>query len=214
MTHIALEELVWEHSADGVTVDCRSMDEMSMERHGTFYAPCLSLTLLRAKGIHAACEADVCALLSMMILGYLANKPTFMGNIGAVNPEEGWIDIAHCAATVNMDGYDSPPAPLTLPDYHNRGTGISTFSRMREGQTVTFARLGKDLTALEAGCGKIWDSSPSKGCVNRIRVKVGDVHDFLHHCMLGDHHAVVYGDIIEDLKLLCKLLDLEFLAVR
>lgn len=209
MTHLAIERLVEERGADGVAVDCRLMDELSMERYGTFYSPCMSLTVLRARGIHAACEADVCALLSMMALGYLADRPTFMGNIGPVSVEEGWLEIAHCAATTNMDGYDSPPGPLVLLDYHNRGTGVATFSRMREGQTVTFARFDKDLKAVGAGAGRILDSSPGRGCVNRIKVGPLDVRRFLDQCMAGDHHAVVYGDLTEELRLLCGLLGIE-----
>ncbi len=205
--HIALEAMVREANASAVTVDCRMMDEVSMEEDGSFLSPCMSLTVLRDTGIPAACEADVNVLLSMVILEYLAKRPTFMGNLNQFNRDEGWIAIAHCAATTRMDGYDADPAPLHLEDYHGRGTGVATYSPMREGEIVTIARLDRDQRHLSLASGPIVDASHGKGCINQIRVEIGDVQDFVDRCMAGDHYAVVYGNLVPEARKLCRNLN-------
>jgi L-fucose isomerase-like protein len=200
--HLALEKLLSETDAQAITVDCRLWDEENIERFGRFYSPCMPFTIFRWKGIPAACEADVNALLSMLILGYLADRPTFMGNVGRVGPQEGWVDVAHCAATLNMDGIGATPEPYIMVDYHTRGTGIASHSDMTVGQVVTVARLDKDLQNISAIAGPILECEAGPGCLNRIRVQTSGVLDYMHNCLTGDHQAVVYGDVRPELRLL------------
>lgn len=209
--HIALEQLLAEHQAGAITVDCRMWDEQNMERFGRFYSPCMPLTVFRQKGVPAACEADVNALLSMMILGFLAEKPAFMGNLGGLDPEEGTVDVGHCAATVNMDGFDAEAEPYELMDYHHRGSGLASFSRMREGETATIARLEKDLDRISLAAGPILDTSMPPGCINRLKVQIGNIPDFVRRCWTGDHYAAVYGDQRERVWELCEMLGMEVL---
>jgi L-fucose isomerase-like protein len=143
-----------------------------------------------------------------MMLEYLARRPTFMGNLGYFNRDEGWVAIAHCAATTRMDGYDAEPAPLHLEDYHGRGTGVATYSPMREGQVVTLARLDRDQRHLSLAAGPVVDATRGKGCINQLRVAIGDVQDFAERCVAGDHYAVVYGDVAPQARQLCRELDI------
>ncbi len=202
--HLALEAMVKEASADAVTVDCRKMDEDTMARYGSFLSPCMSLTVLRDRGIPAACEADICVTLAMMILEFLAKKPTFMGNLNTISPEDGHVGVAHCAATTKMDGYEAEPAPLELSDYHHRGTGVASYSQMREGIEVTIARVDKNLANISVLSGTVVDATRGQGCINRILVQCDDVADFVERCMVGDHYAAVYGNIVREARALCR----------
>ena len=204
--HLAMAKMMAQAQADAVTIDCRMWDEQSMERFGRFYAPCMPLTIFRWEGKPAACEADVNVMLSMMMLSFLADLPTFMGNLATVNPAEGCIEIAHCAATLNMDGIGKQPEPYVLVDYHNRDTGIATYAEMKEGQQVTVARLDKSLDNIAVATGPILEASFGPGCINRIRVRIGDALDYVHNCLTGDHQAVVYGDHLAQVRQLCKAL--------
>ena len=214
LTHLVVEGFVEETGATAVAVDCRAMDETSMEQFGVFYSPCVSLTLLRDRGIPAACEADVCCTLAMMLLGALADRGTFMGNLPTVSPEEGWIHVAHCAATTRMDGWDSRPAPLTLEDYHGRDNGVASYAPFREGEAVTVSRVDKNLRRVSLVSGPIVDADLDRGlggCINLMRVGVSNPRDYVKRCLLGDHHAVVYGDVRAEMRELCGRLGLEVL---
>lgn len=213
-TSIVVERSAQESGATAVAVDCRALDETSMERYGVFYSPCVGLTILRDAGIPAACEADICCLLAMMMLQEVSGKATFMGNLPLADPAEGWVHIAHCAATTRMDGLDAQPAPLTLEDYHGRENGVATYAPFREGQVVTFGRVDKNLDYLSLAAGPIVDADlqrTRKGCINSMRVAIPDVRAFIHNCLLGDHHAVVYGDVREEMRMLAERIGLTVL---
>jgi L-fucose isomerase-like protein len=216
-THLVIERFVEATGATGVAVDCRAIDETSMERFGVFYSPCVSLTVLRDRGIPAACEADVCCALGMMVLGEVAGKPAFMGNLPTVDVEQGWLHIAHCAATTKMDGYEAAPAPLTLEDYHGRKNGVASYAPFREGETVTVARPDKNLRRVSLVAGPIVDADLKRqlpGCINIMRLGVSDPRDYVHRCLMGDHHAVVYGDMRAEVRELAGRLGLEVVEPR
>ena len=199
-TCLAIRELVDEEEAQLFTIDCRAWDEWTMEQFGRYYGPCMALTLLRFLGIPAACEADVCALLSMGMLSFLSDRPCFLGNIGQVRPDEGWVGIGHCAATINMDGKETAFRGYRLHDYQNRGCGLATYWDSPVGQEVTFARLSMDLAEMGIAAGRTLETPRC------FRVAVDDVGDFVRRCLVGDHHALVFGNHVEALCRLCRSL--------
>ena len=207
-TCLAIRELVQEESAQLFTMDCRAWDEWTMETFGRYYGPCMTLTVLRFLGIPAACEADVCAMLSMAMLSYLSDRPCFLGNIGQIRPDQGWVSVAHCAATVNMDGTETAFRGYRLHDYQNRGCGLATYWDSPIGVDVTFARLSMDLRHMGIAAGR---TLQSQRC---FRVAMADVRDFVRRCLVGDHHALVFGDQVEALCTLCRSLDIEPLVAR
>lgn len=201
--HVALEKMVAAADANALTVECRTWDEETMERYGRFFGPCMSLTTFRWQGIPAACEADLCALLSMTMLSYVSGLPAFMGNIGSVDLAEGWVDVGtHAAATVNMDGVGDELKGYRLDDYGGRGTGLASYVPIPSGQEVTIARLDKNLANLSLAAGA------NTGTDRYFQVILRDVEDFMHRCLVGDHYAVVLGDHTKEVRLLAELLGL------
>jgi len=204
--YLAIDRLLEEAQANAVTVDCRTWDELTMESFGRFYGPCLSLTTLRYRGIPAACEADLSALLALCALTYISGRPAFMGNIGQADVEEGWIGIGgHASAAVNMDGTSERLEGYWLTDYGGRGTGCASYCAVPAGRQVTFARFDKDL-------GRISFASGTTRATDRcFEVNIRDVDDFAHRCLVGDHHAVVYGDHSLSLRVLAEALGMKVL---
>ena len=103
--HVALEKMVAEAGANALTVECRTWDEETIERYGRFFGPCMSLTTFRWRGMPAACEADLCALLSMATLSYVSGLPAFMGNIGLIYIDEGNLEDALKAHRESLEIY-------------------------------------------------------------------------------------------------------------
>jgi L-fucose isomerase-like protein len=201
-TCLAIKGMVQEANADLFTIDCRTWDELSMGRFSRFYGPCMTLSTLRFEGIPAACEADICAMLAMGALSFLSDLPAFMGNLGWVNPDQGWVRIGHASAAPNMDGTKTKMEGYTLTDYQGRGCGLASYCPVPEGWDLTMARLDKDLKNISFATGK------SLASERDFRIVIGNVRDFMKRCLVGDHYAVAYGNHAEALRELAAMLDM------
>ena len=163
--------------------------------------PCFAYTNLRDEGIPAACEADIVSLLSMVILHHLTNKPCFMGNT-FVDLNNKTIILSHCVCPRKMKGYDAYAAPYVLRNYHEEKFtgGLTAFVKMNFDQEVTICRLGGDLKSMLIANGKIVDCEDIEDyCRITVKVKIDDPREFIHKTS-GNHHVMVYGDYIEQLK--------------
>jgi L-fucose isomerase-like protein len=166
--------------------------------------PCYAMSRLRDEGIPAACEADVSTLLTMMLLGYLADRPAFMGNIVWANPESNIIMISHCVVPARMAGFAQPSRQYTLRNYHG-SHGVTAHVELDIGQDLTIARLSRNADKIMLLHGELVDCRDTTACRTTISARVRDVRKFVQ-CALGNHHAVIYGDYVRQAKALSQSL--------
>lgn len=203
--YLAMDGMIEDTGANAMTVNCRAWDLLSCEEFGAFYSPCMGLTHLRWRGIPAACEADICALMSMCVLNYVTGAPAFLGNIGNVFPERDALRIGgHAACTVDMEGEGGPLEGYRLRDYGGRG-GISSYLPIEAGRPVTIARFDRHFRQLSLASGE------TERTEQGFEVILADVSDFMHRCLTGDHYIVSYGDHVEPISRLCERFGVEAL---
>ncbi|MFC1712406.1 hypothetical protein ACFL6S_01990 [Candidatus Poribacteria bacterium] len=206
--YLAMKSMIDEVGANALTIDCRAWDLLSCEEFHSFYSPCMGLTTLRWEGIPASCEADICAMLSMCMLNYVSDLPPFLGNIGKVDRDRGSVGIGgHAACTVNMDGKGDKLEGYRLTDYGGRG-GVASYCSTEGDDDVTIARLDKNLNYLSVAAGK---TVPTQQC---FEVAVGNVEDFIHRCMTGDHYIVVYGNHLKEVAMLAGMFGISTLIPK
>jgi L-fucose isomerase-like protein len=197
---LAITNIMQQSRATALAINCLELMALKVP------PPCYALSRLRDEGVHAACEADVIALLTMMMLGYLADSPAFMGNIVSANPESNILMISHCVVPTRMAGFSQPPRRYTLRNYHGR-QGVTAYVELDTGQEVTVARLARNLDKVVFLSGELTNCQDTTTCRTTISVKVEDVRRFVEGA-LGNHHAVVYGNYTKELKALGKSLDI------
>lgn len=178
--------------------------------------PCVAYTNLRDEGIPAACEADINSLLSMTIMHYVADKPSFMGNI-FIDPADKNLIISHCVCPRKMRGYNTKPAPYMLRPYHTQkfAGSLTAFVKMKKGQEITLWRLSGDLKSMLIAKGTIADSTEYKGetyCRVKTKVKINNPREFVHKAS-GNHHVIVYGDYTDQLRKLNEILGITTIEV-
>ncbi len=206
--YMAMDALIEETGANAMTVNCRAWDLISCEEFGAFYSPCMGLTHLRWRGIPAACEADICATMSMALLNYVTGAAAFLGNIGNVYPERNSVRIGgHAACTVDMEGEDVPLEGYRLTDYGGRG-GVASYLPIEAGRPVTIARFDRHFRHLSLAAGE------TERTERGFEVALGDVEDFMHRCLVGDHYIVAYGDHVEPIAGVCERFGIEPLIPR
>jgi len=178
--------------------------------------PCVAYTNLRDEGIPAACEADINSLLSMTIMHYVGDKPSFMGNI-FIDPADKNLVISHCVCPRKMQGYSTKPVPYVLRPYHTAefAGSLTAFVKMKKGQEITLWRLSGDLERMLMTKGTIVESSEYKGktyCRIKTKVKIGNPRELVHKAS-GNHHVIVYGDYTERLRRLNEILGIATIEV-
>jgi L-fucose isomerase-like protein len=166
---------------------------------------------LRDSGIPAACEGDITALLTTMMMSYLSENSAFMGNIVRIDPESNTTMISHDLVPFKMAGLDEDAKPFKLRNF--AGTyGVTAYAALDRGQEVTIARMSTDLEEMVALKGKIVDCRDTVLSRITVTVSVNDAREFFHKAP-GCHQVVVYGDHLDELKGLCNLLGMKFTTI-
>ena len=204
--YLTLKILLEREKANAFGINC-----LEMMRALKVLPPCYALTRLRDEGIHAACEADIVTLLTMMLLGYLSNAPAFMGNIVAAIPASNTIRISHDVTPTKIAGFETPTKPYTLRNYH-WSPGVTAYVELDIGQEVTLARLSRELDKICLTSGELMECRDTIACRTTIGVNVNDVREFLQRTF-GYHLAVVYGNQVKLTSELCHQMGIQAVIV-
>jgi len=199
--YVLLRSIIEKEKLSAISIDCLGF---TMSPNPTLPYPCLAFARLRDEGITAACEADVCGMLSSMFLQEISLKPSFMCNLMSVDLEKSKIVLSHCVAPLKLNGSNAAPLKYRLHDYHGFGRGVVPEVEFPLGMEVITGAFSKDLKNFSLWPGRIQtqvmntDRSPSgKGitlnsCANTMDVKIRDAGRFLQS-IPGIHQVMVAG---------------------
>jgi len=181
--------------------------------------PCLGFARLRDNGIPAACEGDMDSLLTMLLFQYMLDRPGFQGN-ATFDTSRNALWTAHCTAPLKMDGPNGREAPYLLRGHSEvGGSGCVPEVKYRLGEAITRAKL-INLDTILASPGKIIEV-PAKsvhGCRSQIVTEVRDAAKMAANwssvletedAMTLLHRVVFYGDHMESVRHLARLMDMK-----
>jgi hypothetical protein len=203
--YVLLRSIIDKEGLSGVSIDCLSF---SFNPKPIIPFPCLSFTRLRDDGFAVPCEADVCGMLSSMILQEISQKPSYFCNISSVDTEKSSTVLRHCVAPLQLLGRNVAALPYRLRDYHGLG-GVTPEVAFPIGLEVTMGGFTKDLKNFVAWPGRIqtgihdtdrpsFDSPGAQNrkmrryCTNRAELKIKEADVFLQK-IVGIHHVMVAG---------------------
>ena len=204
--YVLLRNIVDEEGLSAVSIDCLSY---SFGNDTTLPTPCLAFTRLRDEGVSAPCEADVCMMLSSMVLQAIGRKPSYVSNVSSADSKTSSTVLRHCVAPLKMFGPDSRQQPYVLRDYHGYGRGVTAEMEFPVGLDITMGGFSKDLTSFVLWPGKVrpgkddkdtpsFANAPAgmekmrKFCSNRAEISINDVNGFLKN-ISGIHNILIAG---------------------
>lgn len=205
--NILLHSLIEKENLAAVSIDCLSF---SFGSDTTIPLPCLAYTELRDEGITAACEADICMMLSSMLMQAISGRPSFQSNVSSVDIEKSTTVLRHCVTPTKIYGPNAKQMPYNLRDYHGMGKGVVPEIEYPVGLDITMGGFTKDLKSFLIWPGRIIKGiddtgTPSftenippgyenwrKYCSNRAEIKVKDINDFMKN-IVGIHHNMIAG---------------------
>jgi L-fucose isomerase-like protein len=205
--HVAMDEILTSHGAASMAINCLEFTQ-SRKFQGQITNPCMAMTHLRDSGVPSTCEMDVPAMVTMLMLGSLGRKPTFLGNIVRADPNDNTIKLSHCILPTRMNGFDQEPLPYLLRDFHG-SEGVTAFTEVPQGVQVTLARAQRNLERVTAVRGEIVDCRDTVFCRNTLTLRIDDVRTFIEQAE-GNHQVLVFGDYLRDLEVLGTLLGYAF----
>lgn len=209
--YLAIDRIMAQKGSRAMAINCLEITQ-SRKFAGEISNPCFAMSQLRDRGIPSACEMDIPGLLTMIILGHLGNRPTFLGNIVHADPDKNTLKISHCILPTRMRGFDEEPLPYTLRDFHGRGNGVTAFVEVPSGMDVTVARAERNMKRMMAVKGRVLSSRDTCFCRNTLTIQIDNVREFIRRAE-GNHHAVIMGDYMADLKELGEVLHYESVII-
>ncbi len=201
--YVLLRSIIEKEGLSAVSIDCLGF---LFNQKSTLPYPCLAFARLRDEGITAACEADVCGLLSSMFMEEVSRKPSYFANVMSVNLQKSSAVLSHCVAPLKLMGPDASPLPYRLRDYHGMGRGVVPQVEFPVGMEVIAGAFSKDLKnfmlwpgKIQIGTEKDTGSPPLPGafrrmnCSNYLELKIRDADRFLQN-IPGIHYIMIAGN--------------------
>jgi len=203
--YLTLRYLCEREDANGVTINCGRFTE---ERP---VVPCLAFDRLIDEGVMCACEGDITAMLSSLMLHAVTCQPVLMGNFGyepgRFEAEEGEVTIEHDIIPLSMAS-----TKYTIRDYHGRGFGVTGYADIKAGEPMTLLNMDSSLNKILVVEGWVKRSEDGIHCRIIIHMDVkGDVERLPDLIVGSQHISMTYGHWLNALKETGKLLNLEVL---
>ena len=190
----SLREIIDEHGLDAFTIRC--FDLLSSLKTTT----CLEVSRLNDENIISACEGDIPATITMMIMQKMTGSPVFMANPTSVELDKDVARFAHCTIPKRLC------TSSVIKTHFESGIGHAIAGKVKEG-TWTVARFGVDRSVMASKC-EI--HNPETLSPNQCRTQIiADItHDFASRLrngeVLGNHVLLVPGDIQQSLEIYSK----------
>ncbi|MYC24259.1 MAG: hypothetical protein F4X62_22585 [Caldilineaceae bacterium SB0662_bin_25] len=208
--YLGIKQILAEEGAQGITEHGICMGS------GPYPLPCLAFSMLNDEGLAGICQLDLSSTITQLLIGYLADRPGFIGHIH-IDTGRNLIGMSHDFSATRLGGWESEEAEEYAFRNHQglyRSTCVNV--QMEVGQTVTIAQyVPFDRMYVFTG---VIDSnvSPQRDCRTSVAIRVADVKRLLRNCMKaehpltpGGHRLLFYGDWVDEIEDLGQLLGFE-----
>lgn len=199
--YIALKSIVSKRKLDAITIDCFPY----IEKYGI--TPCIPLALLNSEGIVAGCEADLAALVGLMIARYITGKSGWIANPALFNSRHALF--AHC--TVALDIVDTP----SIAPHFETGNPYAVSGKMI-ADMLTLISIDREFSIAAVAKGRIVKSGLLQypTCRNQIMVEFDYITEEIPRYAPSNHHVAMLGDHISKLMDVGYMLGMDVVEYR
>lgn len=237
-TTLAIRAILMEEQAIGFGVNCFGDLVISGERD----VPCLAQLLLREEGFISACDGDFIAMAGIAISSFFLNKPSMTSNLypvrykgaltahfgqslspGRAYPRDRWENMArfaHCGYIGIISPEMTPKGFVRLSDWGGTyeikrdGRGCGVDGELADDQPITVFSLTFSANKLIAARGRVAETTRHTGmphCESSALLEIEHLPEFTEE-VSRDHVIVVYGDHLKDLRILSRVLGLDYIT--
>lgn len=206
-SYVVARTILEREEGDAITMDCLGALGASKVS-----LPCIAWSRMLDHGIPAACEADLGAAVTQVIVQSLLDRPGFQQD-PVPDTGDGTLIGAHCSCPTRLRGFAEEPEPFYLTCHHGKRDAVPRTVWMEgAGMTVAAVGLGRDKVPpyMVISSGTVVRNvpvPPAGGCVVSVKVKLDGVDDLLAYP--GFHQLFVMGDFKKELGEYCRLTGIE-----
>ncbi len=184
--YITLKNIVRKKKLDAITIDCFPY----ILKYGI--TPCIPLALLNSEGIVAGCEADLTALLGLMIAKCITERSGWIANSVLFNSRR--AVFAHC--TVALDIVDTP----SIVSHFETGKPYAVTGKMLTN-TATLLSIDREFSIAAIARGRIIRSGPLgyTACRNQVVIELDHSTEEIPRYAPSNHHVIMMGDYTSSL---------------
>ncbi|MCY2955087.1 MAG: hypothetical protein NTU53_24430 [Planctomycetota bacterium] len=209
-SYVVARTLLEREQADAISMDC-----LGALGKTKVSLPCIAWAKMNDDGVPAACEADVGAVATHILVQQLFDRPGFQQDPVGDTATDAVIG-AHCSCPTRLNGFGKEPERYDIVHHHGKRDATMR-PAWKVGQRVTLADVepgsGAKATRVIVGTGTVLGNvavPPAGGCVISVRVKFDGTTDVLKYP--GFHQLFFYGDYKKQLVDYCKLAKVEALV--
>lgn len=202
--YLAVRSLMRREKANAMTIDC-----LGGFRRGELPAyPCVAWSKLNDEGLYGVCEADLLSTMTQLLVTSFCGKPGFVSDpVFDVSRNE--VIHAHCVAATCLDGIGGAASPYIIRSHMEDNKGVSMQVLVPASGKVTVAKFAgpeKMLVSTAEACGNVEER---RGCRTKLRTRVTDARKLLENYSAGLHRVIFYGDYVDRIARLGRLLGYE-----
>ncbi|MFB3921795.1 MAG: hypothetical protein ACE145_08735 [Terriglobia bacterium] len=189
--YLAMRELMKEHNARAITVDC-----LTLFYGGKLPAyPCLGFFQMNNDGLVGACEGDLESTVSMLLGGYLVGRPGYISD-PVIDTSLNRIIYAHCVAPSKVFGPAGRPNPYDIRSHSEDRKGACVRSLMPLGEIVTTLKFDPARKEVVMHLAKTVENiDEDKACRTKLAAEVSDIDKLMSEWdRWGWHRVTFYGD--------------------
>jgi L-fucose isomerase-like protein len=153
-----------------------------------------------------ACEGDVLLCITLLTVRYLTGSSAYVGDLYDLDMN-GTLTLIHCGAPASLSRNKKVVVLGKSQLALERGFETLTCRpRLDQGPVTLLRFYGSGCDKLHLAAGELTGCEQSPNLTVRVRLE-GNRWDFLEQCF-GNHYVVAAGDIRNELRLLCKWLEI------
>jgi len=208
--YVALKQMVQDYKFNFVAVKCLE------EFISTFTSCCLAVALINDDGIVTACQGNLNAALSMMIMNILTGQPVIFSDVNVIEKKTGIARLVNCGSMPPSLAKKKKEVDWGYQyEYMGQGRGACTVFCCKAGK-VTFGTLGriKGDYVMQIATGEAFEKP--KEALAEVRdiwpqafIKLNCKPLDFYYNLRSNHSVVGYGDVTQELIYLCDLLDIQ-----
>lgn len=202
--YFALKEVIEEQGYDFSVIKC--WPEMG-SLHTT---PCAVMGRLADENVNIGCEGDVDVEIAQIVQNYITGLPTFITDMINIDEDENLMTFWHCGNAA--PSLADPKYPLELMNHPLAGQGTAFYGSLKSGK-VTIARFCNIDNQYKLFLMKgeaISKERYTKGIMANVKVTapVRDVVNNIIDAGVAHHYSLVWSDVSDEMKEVCKLLNI------